>query len=50
MTAVDGRMFINGERAWAVSGTSEELRRVAAHDWELRTIRPATTGSPRLAA
>jgi len=36
--------------AWAVSATSEELRRVAARDWELRTNRPAPTGPSRLAA
>ena len=36
--------------AWMVRGTAEELRRIAARDFEARTIRVAAAGAARIAA
>ena len=36
--------------AWMASGTAEELRRMAARDWEARSIRTDSTSRDRLAA
>ena len=36
--------------AWMVRGTAEELRRVAARDFEARAIRLAAAGADRIAA